>query len=208
MTLALGGNDRMQPLLKLSGLIDGVNERLGKATTWLVLIVVLISAGNAVMRYAINWSSNAFLEIQWYLFSAIFLLCAGYTLLKNEHVRIDIVSGHCTAKTRAWIDVVGIILFLFPMTYLFITLGWPFFMMSYSGGEMSANAGGLIRWPVKILVPIGFVFLLLQGISELIKRLAFIQDLIPDPTERGGKTAEEELAEEIAKTAQGVEKND
>ena len=197
----------MQSLLKLSGLIDEINRRLGKATTWLVLIVVLISAGNAVMRYAINWSSNAYLEIQWYLFSAIFLLCAGYTLLNNEHVRIDIISGRFTAKTRAWIDVVGIILFLFPMTYLFITLGWPFFMMSYSGGEMSANAGGLIRWPVKLLLPVGFVFLLLQGISELIKRFAFIKDLIPDPTERGGKTAEEELAEEIAKTAQGVEKN-
>lgn len=193
----------MQPLLKLSSFIDGVNERLGKATTWLVLIVVLISAGNAVMRYAINWSSNAYLEIQWYLFSAIFLLCAGYTLMKNEHVRIDIISGRFTAKTRAWIDVFGIVLFLFPMTYLFIVLGWPFFMMSYSGGEMSANAGGLIRWPVKILLPIGFVFLLLQGISELIKRIAFIKDLIPDPTERGGKTAEEELAEEIARTAQG-----
>ncbi|MCX7172013.1 MAG: TRAP transporter small permease subunit [Proteobacteria bacterium] len=197
----------MQPLLKLSGLIDGVNERLGKATTWLVLIVVLISAGNAVMRYVINWSSNAFLEIQWYLFSAIFLLCSGYTLLKNEHVRIDIISGRFSAKTRAWIDVFGIVLFLFPMTYLFITLGWPFFMMSYSGSEVSANAGGLIRWPVKLLLPVGFVFLLLQGISELIKRFAFIKDLIPDPTERGGKTAEEELAEEIARTAQGVEKN-
>jgi TRAP-type mannitol/chloroaromatic compound transport system permease small subunit len=197
----------MQSLLKLSGLIDEINQRLGKATTWLVLIVVLISAGNAVMRYAINWSSNAYLEIQWYLFSAIFLLCAGYTLLNNEHVRIDIISGRFTAKTRAWIDVAGIILFLFPMAYLFITLGWPFFMMSYNGGEMSANAGGLIRWPVKLLLPIGFVFLLLQGISELIKRFAFIKDLIPDPTERGGKTAEEELAEEIARTAQGVVKN-
>ena len=197
----------MQPLLKLSGLIDGLNERLGKATSWLVLIVVLISAGNAVMRYAINWSSNAFLEIQWYLFSAIFLLCAGYTLLKNEHVRIDIVSGRFTAKTRAWIDVWGIILFLFPMTYLFITLGWPFFIMAFDGNEVSANAGGLTRWPVKLLLPVGFVFLLLQGISELIKRLAFIKDLIPDPTEKGGKTAEEELAEEIARTAQGVEKN-
>lgn len=197
----------MQLLLKLSGLIDGINERLGKAATWLVLIVVLISAGNAVMRYVINWSSNAYLEIQWYLFSAIFLLCAGYTLLKNEHVRIDIVSSRFTAKTRAWIDIFGIVLFLFPMTYLFITLGWPFFMMSYSGGEMSANAGGLIRWPVKLLLPVGFVLLLLQGISELVKRIAFIKDLIPDPAERGGKTAEEELAEEIARTAQGVVKN-
>jgi TRAP-type mannitol/chloroaromatic compound transport system permease small subunit len=198
----------MQPLLKLSSLIDGVNERLGKATTWLVLIVVLISAGNAVMRYAINWSSNAYLEIQWYLFSAIFLLCAGYTFLKNEHVRIDIVSGRLSAKGRAWIDVFGIVLFLFPMTYLFIVLGWPFFIMSFSGGEMSSNAGGLIRWPVKLLLPVGFVFLLLQGVSELIKRLAFIKDLIPDPTARGGKTAEEELAEEIAGTAQGVQRND
>ena len=197
----------MQALLKLSGLIDAINERLGKATTWLVLIVVLISAGNAVMRYVINWSSNAFLEIQWYLFSAIFLLCAGYTLLRNEHVRIDIVSGHLSPKGRAWIDVFGIVLFLFPMTYLFVTLGWPFFMVAFNGGEVSSNTGGLLRWPVKLLVPVGFFFLMLQGVSELIKRLAFIRDLIPDPTERGGKTAEEELAEEIARTAQGVEKN-
>jgi TRAP-type mannitol/chloroaromatic compound transport system permease small subunit len=197
----------MQPLLKLSGLIDAINERLGRAATWLVLIVVLISASNAVMRYAINWSSNAFLEIQWYLFSAIFLLCSGYTLLHNEHVRIDIVSGHLTAKARAWIDVFGIVLFLFPMAYLFVTLGWPFFMVSFNESEMSSNAGGLLRWPVKLLLPVGFFFLLLQGVSELIKRFAFIKDLIPDPTERGGKTAEEELAEEIAKTAQGVENN-
>ncbi len=197
----------MQPLLKLSGLIDAINERMGKATTWLVLVVVLISAGNAVMRYAINWSSNAFLEIQWYLFSAIFLLCAGYTLLHNEHVRIDIVSGHLTAKTRAWIDVFGILLFLFPMAYLFVRLGWPFFMVSYAEGELSPNAGGLLRWPVKLLLPVGFFFLLLQGASELIKRFAFIKGLIPDPTDRGGRTAEEELADEIAKTAQGVEDN-
>ncbi|MDD5248866.1 MAG: TRAP transporter small permease subunit [Rhodocyclaceae bacterium] len=197
----------MQPLLKLSGLIDAVNERLGKATTWLVLIVVLISAGNAVMRYAINWSSNAFLEIQWYLFSAIFLLCAGYTLLHNEHVRIDIITGHLTAKTRAWIDIFGILLFLFPMAYLFVTLGWPFFMVSFNEGELSSNAGGLLRWPVKLLLPVGFFFLLLQGVSELIKRIAFIKGLIPDPTERGGKTAEEELADEISRTAQGVEDN-
>lgn len=197
----------MQPLLKLSGLIDAINERLGKATTWLVLVVVLISAGNAVMRYAINWSSNAFLEIQWYLFSAIFLLGAGYTLLHNEHVRIDIVSGRLSPKTRAWIDVFGILLFLFPMAYLFVRLGWPFFMVSYTEGELSPNAGGLLRWPVKLLLPVGFFFLLLQGVSELIKRFAFIKGLIPDPTERGGKTAEEELADEIAKTAQGVEDN-
>lgn len=198
----------MQPLLKLSNLIDGVNERLGKATTWLVLIVVVISASNAVMRYAINWSSNAFLEIQWYLFSAIFLLCAGYTLMKNEHVRIDIISGRFTAQTRAWIDVFGIVLFLFPMTYLFIVLGWPFFLMSWHGSEMSANAGGLIRWPVKILLPIGFVFLFLQGVSELIKRIAFIRGLIADPTEKKGKSAEEELAEEIARTAKMAVKHD
>jgi TRAP-type mannitol/chloroaromatic compound transport system permease small subunit len=196
----------MNGLLTLSRFIDAITERIGKTTTWLVLIVALISAANATMRYAINWSSNGLLEIQWYLFSAIFLLCSGYTLMKNEHVRIDIVSGHLSARTRAWIDVFGIVVFLFPMTYLFVSLGWPFFMNNYLSGEVSSNTGGLVRWPVKLLVPVGFTLLAMQGVSELIKRIAFLRGLIPVPTERGGKTAEEELAEEIARTARGVEK--
>lgn len=192
----------MQGLLNLSRLIDRLNETVGKATTWLILIVVLISAGNAVMRFTVNWSSNAFLEIQWYLFSAVFLLCAGYTFLKNEHVRIDIVSGKFSPQGRAWIDIFGLILFFAPTVYLFVTLGWPFFTTAFHNGEMSVNAGGLIRWPVKLLVPVGFVLLALQGVSEFIKRVAFLKGLIPDPTEKHGKSAEEELAEEIARLAQ------
>jgi TRAP-type mannitol/chloroaromatic compound transport system permease small subunit len=197
----------MNAMLRLSRLIDGISERIGKLTIWLVLAVTVISAANAVVRHAVNWSSNGLLEIQWYLFSAIFLICAGYTLMKNEHVRIDIISGHLSAKARAWIDVFGIVFFLFPMVYLFVTLGWPFFVATWVSGEVSSNAGGLIRWPVKLLVPVGFFLLGMQAVSELIKRIAFIRGLIPDPTERGGKTAEEELADEIAKTARGVESN-
>ena len=197
----------MNALLSLSRRIDGISERVGKATVWLVLVVSLISAANAVVRYAVNWSSNGLLEIQWYLFSAIFLICSGYTLMKNEHVRIDIISGHLSARTRAWIDVFGLVLFLGPIVYLMVTLGWPFFVSTWQTGEVSSNAGGLVRWPVKLLVPVGFLLLGMQGISELIKRIAFLRGLIPDPTERGGKTAEEELAEEIARTAQGIEKN-
>jgi TRAP-type mannitol/chloroaromatic compound transport system permease small subunit len=197
----------MHGLLALSRFIDAITERIGKAATWLVLIVAVISAANATMRYAINWSSNGLLEIQWYFFSAIFLLCSGYTLMKNEHVRIDIVSGHLSARARSWIDIFGIVFFLFPMTYLFVTLGWPFFMNNYLSGEVSSNAGGLIRWPVKLLVPVGFALLAMQGVSELIKRFAFLQGLIPDPNEKQGKSAEEELADEIARTARGVEKS-
>ncbi|MRR52061.1 MAG: TRAP transporter small permease subunit [Rhodocyclaceae bacterium] len=195
----------MNALLKLSGLIDGLTERIGKTTTWLVLVVVLISSGNAVMRFTIDWSSNGLLEVQWYLFSVVFMMCAGYTLMKNEHVRIDIVSGRFSAKTRGYIDIFGFLFFFFPMVYLFITLGWPFFMVAFDGGEMSPNAGGLIRWPVKLFLPLGFLLLAIQGVSELIKRVAFVMDMIPDPNEKHGKTAEEELADEIANTARGVE---
>ena len=195
----------MNFLLRISQLIDTLNERIGKLTTWLVLFMALISAANASVRYSVNWSANWLLEIQWYLFSAVFLLCSGYTLMKNEHVRIDVVSGHLSAKTRAWIDIVGFVLFFFPMIGLFLYTGWPFFMVAYTGGEMSANAGGLIRWPAKLLVPVGFFVLGLQGISELIKRVAFLKDLIADPNDKHGKSAEEELAEEIARTARGVE---
>lgn len=191
----------MKALLKFSRLVDSFTELVGKSTTWVVLVVALISAGNATMRYTVNWSSNWLLEIQWYLFSALFLLGASYTLLRNEHVRIDILSGRFSARTRAWIDVFGFIFFFGPMVYLFVSLGWPFFMMSWSGNEMSSNAGGLIRWPVKILLPIGFALLALQGVSELIKRFAFLAGLIGDPTEKAGISAEEELAAEIAAAA-------
>ena len=197
----------MTALLQLSRWIDAFTERIGRSVSWLVLITVVISAGNAIMRKVFNNSSNALLEIQWYLFSALFLLCAGYTLLRNEHVRIDIINGRFSARTRAWIDIFGFVFFFFPMVYLFVSLGWPFFMMSFSGNEMSSNAGGLIRWPVKLLLPLGFALLALQGLSELIKRFAFLKGLIGDPTEKGGISAEEELAAAIAATAAAARRN-
>jgi TRAP-type mannitol/chloroaromatic compound transport system permease small subunit len=181
--------------LRLSGLIDGMNERIGRSAMWIVLIVSLISAANAVSRYAINFSSNALLEIQWYLFSAIFLLCGGYTLLRNEHVRIDVVSSHLSPRAHAWIDIVGTLLFLMPMALAVLWYAWPVFLHSFVNQEMSSNAGGLIIWPVRILVPIGFVLLAAQGVSELIKRIAFLMGLIADPNEKHrGPSAEEELA--------------
>ena len=173
----------MKPLLTLSRAIDWLNERVGRAAFLLVLVMVLVSAGNAVSRYALNLSSNAWLELQWYLFAAVFLLCAGYTLLHNEHVRIDVVSSHLSRRTRAWIDVFGTLLFLLPMSICILWLSWPIFLKAWASGEISSNAGGLIRWPARLLVPLGFLLLTVQGISELIKRIAFLRGLIPDPAE-------------------------
>jgi TRAP-type mannitol/chloroaromatic compound transport system permease small subunit len=187
-------------LLVFSRGVDRLNEAIGKATTWLILVVVVISAGNAVFRYAADWSSNGLLEIQWYLFSAVFLLCAGYVLKKNEHIRIDVIAGRMSARAQNWIDVFGIVVFLFPMVILTMTLSWPVFMNAWHTGEISANPGGLIRWPVRLLMPVGFFLLLLQGLSELVKRLAFLTGRAPNPLEKvRTKTAEEELAEEIKK---------
>lgn len=171
----------MTLLLRLSKLIDGMSERIGLAIRWLVLVAVVISAGNATVRYLFSTSSNAWLELQWYLFAAIFLLCAPYALLRNEHVRIDVVTDRFSHRTRAWIDVFGTVFFLLPMAALIVWLAWPMFMDSFQRGEMSTDAGGLIRWPVKILIPVGFTLLFLQGISELIKRLAFLQGRLEDP---------------------------
>jgi TRAP-type mannitol/chloroaromatic compound transport system permease small subunit len=197
---ARGGKTPMQGLLKLSRLIDGVNQGIGKAATWLVLVVVVISAGNAVMRYAINWSSNGLLEIQWYLFSAIFMLCASYVLLKNEHIRIDVIAGRFSARTQNLIDVFGILVFLLPMVLLTLYLSWPVFMNAWHTDEMSPNPGGLIRWPVRLLMPIGFFLLTLQGLSELIKRLAFLTGNGRNPLEKEKSlSAEEELAAAIKK---------
>ncbi|WP_291995212.1 TRAP transporter small permease subunit [Candidatus Accumulibacter sp. ACC003] len=185
----------MNALLKLSTLIDGLTERVGKSIIWLVLIVTLIGAGNAVMRYTIDYSSNAFLEIQWYLFSAIFLLGSGYTLMRNEHVRIDLIAGRFSKRGQAWIDVFGIIFFLLPMAIAIMYMSWPIFLLAFHNNEQSSNAGGLTIWPVRLLVPIGFFLLVIQGVSELIKRIGFIQGLCPDPTAKPHKpTAEEELA--------------
>ena len=188
----------MQALLKLSRAIDALNENVGKATIWLVLVVTLISALNAFVRYGFNYSSNGFLEIQWYLFSAIFLLCAGYTLKRNAHVRIDVVSSHFSPRVLAWIDILGTIFFLAPMACAVVYLSWPIFVNSFISKEYSSNAGGLIVWPVRALVPIGFSLLILQGVSELIKRIAFLQGLIGDPNAKDeGPSAEEELAKAI-----------
>jgi TRAP-type mannitol/chloroaromatic compound transport system permease small subunit len=187
-------------LLAFSRAVDAMNERIGKVIYWLVLAAVLISAANAIVRKAFNTSSNAFLEIQWYLFSAIFLFCAGYTLLKNQHVRIDVIAGRLSKRAQAWIDIMGTLLFLMPMAIVIMVLSWPVFIQALQRSEVSTNAGGLIIWPARLMVPIGFLLLILQGWSELIKRVAFLKGLIPDPSEKQGeKTAEEELAEEILK---------
>jgi TRAP-type mannitol/chloroaromatic compound transport system permease small subunit len=193
----------MKFLLRLARGIDWLNEQIGRVVLWLVLIAVLISAGNAIIRKVFDTSSNAWLEVQWYLFSAVFLLCAGYTLLRNEHVRIDVLLHRLPKRTQIWIDIFGIVFFLMPAAVLIATLAWPVFMRAYVSGEMSENAGGLIRWPVYILAPTGFALLALQGVSELIKRFAFLQGLIEDPTRKKvQKTAEEELAEEIRRQAE------
>lgn len=189
----------MTLLLKLSQLIDTLNERVGRAAFWLVLAMTIICAGNAVVRFAFNYSSNGLLEIQWYLFAAVFLLCAAYTLQKNEHVRIDVIAGRFSPKGQAIIDIIGTLFFLLPMVMLVLSLSLPLVKESFHIGEMSANAGGLIRWPVKALLPVGFTLLALQGISELIKRIAFLAGRIGDPNAKaGGPSAEEELAAAIA----------
>jgi len=186
-------------LLKLSQLIDWLNERVGKGAFWLVLLMTVISAGNATVRFIFNYSSNGLLEIQWYLFAAVFILCSPYTLQKNEHVRIDVVSGKLSPRGQAVIDIIGTLFFLLPMVIAVLWLSLPLVADSIKINEMSANAGGLIRWPVKILLPIGFTLLALQGISELIKRVAFLAGLIADPNSKAaGPTPEEELAAAIA----------
>jgi len=188
----------MKPLLGLARAIDWLNERVGRLCYWLILVAVLISSGNAVVRYALDRSSNAWLEVQWYLFSAVFLFCAGYTLLHNQHVRIDIVSGLLSKRAQTWIDILGALLFLLPMALAIMWLSWPVFVEAYVRNEVSSNAGGLTVWPARLMVPVGFLLLALQGLSELIKRIAFLRGLIPDPSEKDeGPSAEEQLAEEL-----------
>lgn len=195
----------MTGLLKLSRLIDALNERVGRTAFWLILVVVLISAFNAVMRYTISYSSNAWLEIQWYLFGLIFFSCGGYTLLRNEHVRIDVLSSRFSKRTQTWIDIFGLCFFLLPMAVAVLVLSWPVFVLAWNTGEMSNSEGGLIVWPARLMVPFGFSLLILQALSELIKRFGFLRGLCPDPTEKvQKKSAEEELAEAIrARQAQG-----
>ncbi len=168
----------MTLLLQLSTWIDALNERIARAISWALLVAVLICAGNALVRYLLNTSSNAWLEIQWYLFGAIFLLAASYTLKRNEHVRIDVVVGRFSRRTQVWIDVLGFLLFLLPASLLILALSVPFALESIRNQEVSSNAGGLLLWPAKLLIPVGFLLLTLQGISELIKRIGYLRGVV------------------------------
>jgi TRAP-type mannitol/chloroaromatic compound transport system permease small subunit len=193
----------MRGLLKFSNGVDWLNAWIGKWVIWLILASTVISGVNAIIRKTFNVSSNAYLEVQWYLFAGAFLLAAGYTLLHGEHVRIDVISGRFSKRGQIWIDVFGFVFFLLPVCIAILWYGTPYFLQGLRSGEMSSNAGGLIRWPVYLLIPVGFSLLLAQGLSELIKRLAFLQGLIEDPTlKKIEKTAEEELAEEIRRQAE------
>jgi TRAP-type mannitol/chloroaromatic compound transport system permease small subunit len=193
----------MRGLLKLSNGIDWINAQVGRWVIWLILASTLISGVNAVVRKVFNVSSNAYLEVQWYLFAAAFLLAAGYTLLHGEHVKIDVFYARFSKRTQIWIDVFGFIFFFLPVCGAILYYGIPFFLQGYRSGEMSSNAGGLIRWPVYLMIPIGFSLLLAQGLSELIKRIAYLAGLIEDPTQKKvAKTAEEELADELRRQAE------
>jgi TRAP-type mannitol/chloroaromatic compound transport system permease small subunit len=165
-------------LLKFSGLIDWVNEKLSRLANICVLLSCLVSAINAMIRYAFDMSSNAWLELQWYMFAVVVMLGASYTLQKNEHVRVDVIYMGLSERKRLWVDLIGGILFLMPACVLLGWLAWPFFMQSWDQNEMSSNAGGLLRWPVKFILPLGFALLAFQGISEIIKRIAALQGRI------------------------------
>lgn len=193
----------MTPFLTLSRLIDKISTGVGKLTMWLILATTLISAGNALVRKIFNVSSNGLLEIQWYLFAAVFMLGAGYGFLRNSHVRIDFISNKLSERTRNQIDVIGIVFILFPFCIIMFNLGWPFFLQAFNSGEMSQNAGGLIRWPAYVLIPAGFALLMLQAVSELIKRIAFLTGQGPDVlSSEENKSDEQKHLEELeAQTA-------
>jgi TRAP-type mannitol/chloroaromatic compound transport system permease small subunit len=174
----------MNSLLGLARLIDGLNELTGRMVMWLVLAATLVSAGNALVRYGFNNSSNAWLELQWYCFGALFLLAAGYTLKHNGHVRIDIIYGRLSSKTQALIDLFGTLVFLLPICGLMAWLAWPMFTGSLMSGETSSDAGGLIRWPIKLMLPLGFGLLFLQGVAEAIKRLGVLTGHLELPLEK------------------------
>ena len=189
----------MHALLRLSRLIDALTEAVGKAASWLILLTVLISAGNATARYAFNASSNAWLEIQWYLFATVFLLCAGYALRHNQHVRVDVLSSRLSRRAQTWIEIFGTLFFLLPMATLILWLSWPVFVDSWRSGEVSTNANGLVLWPARALLPAGFALLVAQGVSELIKRIGFLRGVAPDPGEKP-ESAGRELADAILKS--------
>jgi TRAP-type mannitol/chloroaromatic compound transport system permease small subunit len=168
----------MKALLRFSAGVDWLNRKLGVLSNWMVLVACLISAGNALIRYSFSMSSNAWLEIQWYLFAGMVMLGASYTLRMNEHVRVDVLYARYSTRARLWLDVAGGILFLLPMTIMIGWLSWPMLANSYAINEMSSNSGGLLRWPVKLMVPLGFLLLTLQGVSEIIKRAAGLMGVI------------------------------
>ena len=195
----------MQALLKLSRAIDWLNATVGRFVIWLIFAATVISALNAVVRKVFNYSSNGFLEVQWYLFAWSFLVAAGYTLLHREHVRIDVVNSRLPKKVQVWIDIVGFALFLTPLCLMVLYMGVPMVIEKYQSGEISGNPGGLIRWPVWLALPIGFALLMLQGWSELIKRIAFLRGQGPDPMGRlTDKSAEEELAEALRRETEAA----
>lgn len=189
----------MNTLLRISAAIDWITALIGRAVSWLILAAVLISAGNAIIRKAFDMSSNAWLELQWYFFSAVFLLAAAYALQRNDHIRIDIISGMLPKAARNWIDLLGHFFMLMPFAILMIYESAPFLYVSYMQQENSPNAGGLIVWPAKALVLAGFSLLALQGVSEIIKRIAIMRGLIPDPHEG---TSAHHIAEDIAPHAE------
>lgn len=192
----------MKALLALSRVIDAINRRVGRAVTWLILLAVIVSATNATIRKLFNVSSNAWLELQWYLFGAVFLLAAGYTLLKNEHVRVDVLASRFSRRTQIKIEIFGVLFFLLPMAFIIMWLSWPVFTDAFIHNEQSSNAGGLVRWPAKLMIPVGFALLVAAGVSHLIKCVGYLRGECPDPTHIStGKSAEELLAEEIARQA-------
>jgi TRAP-type mannitol/chloroaromatic compound transport system permease small subunit len=192
----------LDALLKLSARVDAFSNLIGKLIRWLVLGSVLISAGNAIIRKAFNISSNGFLEIQWYLFAGVFLLGSGFAFMRNVHVRIDFISSKLSKRTNTLIDILGIVVFIIPLCLIMVWLSWPLFTTALTTGEMSQNAGGLIRWPAYLLMPLGFGLLFVQALSELVKRIAFLKGLRDEPMSvEAGKSDEEILAEELAAQA-------
>lgn len=188
----------MHFLLKLSRHMDRISEWIGQKIMWLVLVTVLISAVNAITRKFFHLSSNAWLEIQWYLFASLFMLAAGYTFLRNEHVRIDVLSSRLSARAQNWIDLFGIVFFLLPVCGLIFWLALPIVGNSIASGEGSPNPGGLIRWPVKLMLPLGLALLILQALSELVKRIAFLRGLMPNPLEKPDPAAASSAGKESA----------
>jgi TRAP-type mannitol/chloroaromatic compound transport system permease small subunit len=194
----------VETLLTLSRFIDALNERIGRSVYWLILVMAIISTLNAVFRKLFNMSSNAFLEIQWYLFAAVFLLGAGYTLLRNEHVRIDVIASKFSKQGQIWIDIIGTVCFLFPLTLVVLYDSWPYFVTSFTSQEGSSNPGGLIVWPVKLLIPLGFFLLFLQGVSQLVKLIGALQGR----GDVGGLLKHHTVAEDAVELAVGEHKND